>query len=42
MLAGSWHDASQGEVTFRDFVEREWLPSKHLEVDDAARRTSRT
>ena len=32
VLAGSWHDASQGEITFHDFVEREWLPHKHLEV----------
>lgn len=32
VLAGSWHDASQGEVTFHDYVEREWLPHKHLEV----------
>ncbi|HVE24589.1 MAG TPA: site-specific integrase, partial [Sporichthya sp.] len=32
VLAGSWHDASQGEVTFHDYVEYEWLPHKHLEV----------
>jgi integrase len=32
VLAGSSHDASQGEITFHDYVERVWLPHKHLEV----------
>ena len=36
VLSGSWHDASQGEVTFFDYVEKEWLPHKHLEVTTRA------
>ena len=31
VLAGSRHDASQRAITFHDYVEREWLPHKHLE-----------
>ena len=31
VLAGSWRDHSLGEVRFRDYVEDEWLPSKHIE-----------
>ena len=31
VLAGSWRDHSLGEVRFRDYVEAEWLPSKHIE-----------
>ena len=31
MLAGSWRDHSLGEVRFREYVEGEWLPSKHIE-----------
>jgi len=31
VLAGSWRDHSLGEVRFRDYVETEWLPSKHIE-----------
>ncbi len=36
VLAGSWHDATLGEVTFRAFVENEWLPSKHIEATTRA------
>ena len=28
VFAGSWHDSSLGDVTFRDYVETEWLPHK--------------
>src|SRR3954447_3463916 len=31
LLAGSWRDASLGAVTFRNYVEGDWLPSKHIE-----------
>jgi integrase len=31
VLAGSWRDHSLGEVRFREYVEGEWLPSKHIE-----------
>jgi hypothetical protein len=31
VLAGSWRDASLGAVSFRDYVETDWLPSKHIE-----------
>src|SRR3954449_7000637 len=31
VLAGSWRDASLGAVTFRNYVEGDWLPSKHIE-----------
>jgi integrase len=31
VLAGSWHDASLGAVTFKTYVQRDWLPSKHIE-----------
>ena len=31
VLAGSWRDHSLGEVRFRDYVQTEWLPSKHIE-----------
>lgn len=36
VLAGSWHDASLGAVTFRTYVEQVWLPSKHLEPSTRA------
>ena len=31
VLAGSWRDHSLGEVRFREYVQDEWLPSKHIE-----------
>jgi integrase len=31
VLAGSWRDASLGAVTFRKYVEGDWLPNKHIE-----------
>src|SRR5215213_1808361 len=27
---GRWHDYSLGATTFRDYVEKTWLPSKHM------------
>jgi integrase len=36
VLSGSWHDGSLGQITFRDYVEQEWLPHKHLEVTTRA------
>lgn len=36
VLAGTWHDASQGEISFFEYVEKEWLPHKHLEVTTRA------
>ena len=35
-LAGSWHDSSLGDITFRDYVETEWLPHKHAEASTRA------
>jgi integrase len=29
---GSWFDRTAGKVTFRDFVELSWWPSRHLEL----------
>ena len=36
VLTGSWHDTSLGAVTFRNFVENAWLPSKHFEATTKA------
>ena len=36
MLAGAWHDNTQGDITFRDYVEKEWLPNKHVEASTRA------
>ena len=36
VLAGSWHDATPGQVTFRTYVETEWLPHKHVEASTRA------
>ena len=33
---GAWHDHSRGEVTFADYVETVWLPSKHVETSTLA------
>ena len=33
---GSWLDASLGTVTFRDYVEQVWLPSRHIEASTFA------
>jgi hypothetical protein len=32
VLQGRWHDSSLGAVSFRDYVEKDWLPSKHIEA----------
>lgn len=31
VLAGSWRDATLGAISFHDYVEHDWLPSKHIE-----------
>jgi len=36
VLAGAWHDSTQGEITFRDYVETEWLPNKQIEASTRA------
>ena len=36
VLAGAWHDNAQGDITFRDYVEKEWLPNKHVEASTRA------
>jgi len=33
---GSWHDRARGQVTFADYVETVWLPSKHVEASTLA------
>ena len=33
---GSWHDHSRGQVTFAEYVETVWLPSKHVETSTLA------
>jgi integrase len=33
---GRWHDYSLGATTFRKYVERTWLPSKHIELTTRA------
>ena len=33
---GRWHDYSLGAITFRDYVEKAWLPSKHIELTTRA------
>jgi hypothetical protein len=34
--AGSWIDRAAGRITFRDYVEKVWWPSRHLEVSTKA------
>jgi integrase len=34
--AGAWHDHSLGQVTFAEYVETVWLPSKHVETSTLA------
>src|SRR5262245_58761094 len=33
---GAWHDHSRGQVTFTDYVETVWLPSKQVEASTLA------
>ena len=33
---GAWHDHSRGQVTFADYVETVWLPSKQVETSTLA------
>jgi integrase len=33
---GRWHDYSLGTTTFREYVEKTWLPSKHIELTTRA------
>ena len=36
MLSGPGTTGASAQITFRDYVEEEWLPSKHLEVTTRA------
>ncbi|KRA37874.1 MULTISPECIES: tyrosine-type recombinase/integrase [unclassified Nocardioides] len=36
VLTGSWHDRTLGAVSFQQYVERDWLPSKHIEATTRA------
>ena len=36
VLRGQWHDGTLGAITFQEFVERDWLPSKHIEATTRA------
>jgi hypothetical protein len=36
VLRGQWHDGTLGAISFREFVERDWLPSKHIEATTRA------
>jgi len=36
VLRGQWHDGTLGAVSFQEFVERDWLPSKHIEATTRA------
>src|SRR3954465_13044260 len=33
---GAWHDSSRGQVTFAEYVETVWLPSKQVETSTLA------
>jgi len=33
---GAWHDHSRGQLTFAEYVETVWLPSKHVETSTLA------
>src|SRR4051794_4780848 len=33
---GAWHDHSRGQITFAEYVETVWLPSKHVETSTLA------
>jgi integrase len=33
---GAWHDHNRGQVTFADYVQTVWLPSKHVESSTLA------
>ena len=33
---GGWIDQASGRVTFRDYVENVWVPSRHVEVSTMA------
>lgn len=36
LAEGTWIDPRSGRITFRDFAERVWLPSRHVEAPYAA------
>jgi integrase len=36
VLRGQWHDGTLGAVSFQEFVESDWLPSKHIEATTRA------
>jgi len=33
---GAWHDHTRGEITFADYVDQVWLPSRHIEASTLA------
>jgi integrase len=33
---GAWHDHRRGEITFREYVDTVWLPSRHIEASSLA------
>ena len=33
---GAWSNTAAGKITFRDYVEKVWLPSRHVEVSTMA------
>ncbi|HEU4513637.1 MAG TPA: N-terminal phage integrase SAM-like domain-containing protein, partial [Nocardioidaceae bacterium] len=33
---GHWHDPTPGKITFRDYVQTAWLPSRHIEPSTLA------
>ena len=33
---GAWHDHTRGQVTFAEYVQTVWLPSKHVETSTLA------
>ena len=37
---GTWHDARLGAITFKTYVQQQWLPSKHIEATTRAAYTS--
>jgi integrase len=36
VLEGDWHDTRRGQVTFADYVQTVWLPSRHVEASTLA------
>lgn len=38
MAEGSWVERQAGRITFTDYVERHWWPSRHLEISTRSER----